>query len=148
VWEGWAWWGGGPWWNSGSYMFGLGPSNNNYINPTPAQEAAALPYLIPYLAPDVVDVAGDFNQDDVVNGDDVILWNMSLGRLGLELAADGDNDGDVDGSDFLAWQRNLGASTPAATSAQVPEPNSLGVLAAVMLGTARLKALRTRARRS
>jgi len=145
VWEGWAWWGGGPWWNSGSYMFGLGPSNNNYINPTPAQEAAALPYLIPYMAPDIVDVAGDFNKDDVANSDDLLLWNMSLGRSGLDLAADGDNDGDVDGADFLAWQQHIGAAV--VPPGVVPEPNSLATLAAGMLGLAPLFAVRNRRRR-
>ncbi len=140
VWEGWAWWGGGPWWNSGSYMFGLGPSNNNYVNPTPAQEAAALPYLVPFLAPDVVDVPGDFNLDDVVDGDDLLLWSMSAGRSGLDLAADGDNDGDVDGNDFLVWQRNLGMTTAvAATTGQVPEPASGAILAALGVSFAALR---------
>ncbi len=130
VWEGWAWWGGGPWWNSGSYMFGLGPSNNNYVNPSPAQEAAALPYLIPYMAPDVVDVAGDFNRDDVVDGNDLLLWNMSVGRSGLDLAADGDDDGDVDGDDFLLWQQTLGVTTPAPVAGAVPEPAAATLAAA------------------
>jgi endoglucanase len=134
VWEGWAWWGGGPWWNSGSYMFGLGPSNNNYVNPTAEQEAAALPYLLPYMAPEFVAPAGDFNQDDVVDDRDLILWRMSLGRSGLDLAADGDDDGDVDGNDFLVWQQTLGATTlgPVAPTASVPEPGAV-VLAAMAL---------------
>lgn len=129
VWEGWAWWGGGPWWNSGSYMFGLGPSNGNYVNPTPAQEAAALPYLIPYMAPHLVSPAGDFNQDDVVDGNDLLLWEMSLGRSGLDLAADGDNDGDVDGNDLLVWQQTLGMTTTIAPAAGVPEPSAFLLLA-------------------
>jgi endoglucanase len=131
VWEGWAWWGGGPWWNSGSYMFGLGPSNNNYVNPTAAQEAAALPYLIPYMAPELVSPGGDFNQDDVVDGDDLLLWNMSLGRTGLDLAADGDDDGDVDGNDFLVWQNTLGMTTTLVPpTGAVPEPAGLALMAA------------------
>jgi aryl-phospho-beta-D-glucosidase BglC (GH1 family) len=136
VWEGWAWWGGGPWWNSGSYMFGLGPSNNNYVNPTVAQEAAALPYLVPYMAPDFVAPAGDFNQDDVVDGDDLLLWNMSLGRMGLDLAADGDNDGDVDGNDFLVWQNTLGMTTTVVPPAgAVPESAALSLMAAAVAAT-------------
>lgn len=137
VWEGWAWWGGGPWWNSGSYMFGLGPSNNNYVNPTVAQEAAALPYLLPYMAPAVVDVAGDFNRDDRVDGDDLLLWNMSVGRTGLDLAADGDDDGDVDGNDYLVWQQTFGMTTPSPPIVGVPEPAAatLAAAAAIMLGS-------------
>jgi endoglucanase len=144
VWEGWAWWGGGPWWNSGSYMFGLGPSNNNYVNPTPAQEAAAMPYLLPFMADPVADVAGDFNLDDVVDEDDLLLWNMSVGRSGLDLAADGDNDGDVDGGDFLLWQRTLGMTTPAVGAQRgVPEPGAM-----TLAGLAALSALGSSARRS
>jgi endoglucanase len=136
VWEGWAWWGGGPWWNSGSYMFGLGPSNNDYTDPAPSVEAAALPYLIPFMAPDVMDVAGDFNRDDLVNGDDLLLWNMSVGRAGLDLAADADNDGAVTGHDFLAWQQTLGMTTPAAAqaaAAQIPEPPAAKLVAALVV---------------
>ena len=145
VWEGWAWWGGGPWWNSGSYMFGLGPSNNNYINPTPAQEAAALPHLIPYLASEVAEVAGDFNQDDVVTADDLLLWRLSVGRSGLDLAADGDNDGDVDGGDLLLWQQTLGMTTPVA-AAQVPEPASAVLLSAAATLTVIVARWRSRER--
>ncbi len=142
VWEGWAWWGGGPWWNSGSYMFGLGPSDNNYVNPALDKEAAALPYLIPYMAPDVVDVAGDFNRDDVVDANDLILWNMSVGRSGLDLAADGDDDGDVDGNDFLLWQQTLGLTTVEPSAGAVPEPAS----STLAVGSAALLAFKSRRR--
>jgi endoglucanase len=136
VWEGWAWWGGGPWWNSGSYMFGLGPSNNDYTDPAPSVEAAALPYLIPYLAGEVMNLPGDFNRDDVVNGDDLLLWNMSLSRAGLDLAADADNDGAVTGHDLLAWQQTLGMTTPGeppAAAAQTPEPPAAKLVAALVV---------------
>jgi endoglucanase len=141
VWEGWAWWGGGPWWNSGSYMFGLGPSTNNYVNPTPAQEAAALPYLIPYLADAVPQVPGDFNLDDIVNADDLLLWNMSFGRSGLDLAADADDDGDVDGNDFLAWQQNLGMTTSAwvVAARSVPEPTAATLAAVVAVSASAMR---------
>lgn len=138
VWEGWAWWAAGPWW--GSYMFSLEPTTLN--NPTPAQEKAAMTYLVPYFAGDVPTVAGDFNLDDVVDDRDLLLWNMSNGRSGLDLAADGDDDGDVDGNDFLAWQQTLGMTTPAAAlSRAVPEP------ASGTLGLAAVSLLRVLARR-
>jgi hypothetical protein len=88
-------------------------------------------YLIPHLATDAPTLAGDFNLDDVVNDDDLLLWNMSNGRTGLDLAADGDNDGDVDGEDFLVWQRTLGATSVAPAAGSVPEP-STGALAAIL----------------
>jgi hypothetical protein len=133
VWEGWAWWGGGPWWDSGDYMFGLGPDNRNYVNPV--GESPALPYLAPYMTPEFTASAGDFNQDDVVDEDDLLLWHMSYGRSGLDLAADGDDDGDVDGNDFLVWQQTLGMMTVTPEARGVPEPGS-GMLMLAAAGSA------------
>jgi endoglucanase len=126
VWEGWAWWAAGPWW--GNYMFTLEPTN---IGQPSQADRPAMQYLIPHLATDAPTLAGDFNLDDVVNDDDLLLWNMSNGRTGLDLAADGDNDGDVDGEDFLVWQRTLGATSVAPAAGSVPEP-STGALAAIL----------------
>ena len=131
VWEGWAWWGGGPWW--GNYMFRLDPTA--LPNPTPAQEQPAMAYLVPYVAGNPVELPGDFNLDDVVNGDDLLLFNMSNGRSGLDLAADADDDGSIDGADILAWQQTLGQTTPAIpVGGAVPEPSAaLLMLAALPL---------------
>jgi endoglucanase len=126
VWEGWAWWAGGPWW--GGYMFSLEPSTLN--NPTPAQEKAAMPYLVPHLAMNLPEAPGDFNQDDVVDNDDLILWQMSVGRSGLDLAADADENGFVDGADFLLWQANLGGTLEGPLAHAVPEPSALVLLTA------------------
>ena len=119
VWEGWAWWAAGPWW--GNYMFSLEPTTLN--NPTPAQEKPAMSYLVPHFASAVPETLGDFNLDDVVDDDDLILWTMSVGRSGLDLAADADGNGVVDGADFLAWQGNYGATLEGAAQG-VPEPSA------------------------
>jgi hypothetical protein len=73
-----------------------------------------------------------------VNGDDLLLWNMSLSRTGLDLAADADDDGVISGNDFLAWQQTLGMTMPEASGAahHVPEP-SAALLAAIAMGIAR-----------
>jgi endoglucanase len=133
VWEGWAWWAAGPYW--GNYMFTLEPTNLG--QPTQA-DRAAMQYLQPRFATNVPEVAGDFNQDDMVDGDDLILWTMSNGRSGLDLAADGDNDGDVDGNDLLVWQQTLGMTATVAPPAQgVPEPGAAALLAIGLLGVNR-----------
>ena len=46
--------------------------------------------------------AADFDFDGDVDGDDLALWESSLG---VDDLADADGDGDSDGIDFLIWQR-------------------------------------------
>ncbi|QEG36450.1 PEP-CTERM sorting domain-containing protein [Bythopirellula goksoeyrii] len=77
------------------------------------------------------------------NGKDVVL--IGLGSESVGLAGDFDMDGDVDGNDFLVWQRNtaVGSLTdwqdnygmPPLTAAigSVPEPGSLLLLSAAAL---------------
>ncbi len=89
----------------------------------------------------VISAAGDpadFNNDGVVDGDDLDEWSQNFGATSQpnNSTGDADGDGDVDGGDFLAWQRELGDATNAAVaSASVPEPASwlLGLVASVLL---------------
>jgi hypothetical protein len=80
----------------------------------------------------------DFNNDGVVDGDDLDAWSQGFGATGQpnNSTGDADGDGDVDGGDFLAWQRELGSGANAAVaSTSVPEPESwlLGLVASVLL---------------
>jgi hypothetical protein len=75
-------------------------------------------------------IPGDFNNDDVVDGDDLTEWRNSFGGAG----ADADGDGDSDGADFLAWQQNLGTGAVAAAVVAIPEPSSLLLLIVASLG--------------
>ena len=65
-------------------------------------------------------LAGDFDEDGDVDGDDLGEWKNDFGPTN---GSDADGDGDSDGGDFLTWQRNL---TPAAVvaSGAVPEPSA------------------------
>jgi hypothetical protein len=80
--------------------------------------------------------AADFNEDFVVNKDDLVNWRMGFGTTGNASHQNGDADGDhdVDGADFLTWQRqlSLGEAVELVTSA-VPEPDAslLNILAAL-----------------
>jgi hypothetical protein len=80
----------------------------------------------------------DFNNDGVVDGDDLDEWSQGFGATGQpnNSTGDADGDGDVDGGDFLVWQRELGNEANAAVaSTSVPEPASwlLGLVASVLL---------------
>ena len=74
-------------------------------------------------------IAGDFDSDGDVDGDDFLLWQRNFpvldGTAGSS-SGDANGDGNVDGDDFLVWQRNF--PYPTAISS-VPEPNSLALLA-------------------
>lgn len=71
-----------------------------------------------------VAVAGDFNGDGMVDGNDLtdpaLGWNARYGT-------------DLDGSDFLVWQRNYGTGVLLASATAVPEPSALILLVATSL---------------
>ncbi|MBA3484161.1 MAG: PEP-CTERM sorting domain-containing protein [Pirellulales bacterium] len=77
-------------------------------------------------------IAGDFDGDGTVDGDDLAQWRGDFGGPG----SDADGDGDSDGNDFLIWQRNLGQSSATPSAAAVPEPGALALLAVGALGLA------------
>ncbi|MCC6494058.1 MAG: hypothetical protein IT424_13675 [Pirellulales bacterium] len=72
-------------------------------------------------------LAGDFDGDGSVDGDDLTLWNGGFGTLTGAMPVDGDadDDGDVDGGDFLTWQSQFGVAGAVGAIGAVPEPNSL-----------------------
>jgi MYXO-CTERM domain-containing protein len=85
-------------------------------------------------------MGADFNGDNIVNAQDMAIWqaNYGLGSNPPPAAtqADGDANGDgvVDGTDFLLIQQQYGGPPIAAPAvATVPEPSSL-LLAAAVLG--------------
>lgn len=122
---------------SGSFIVNYGqssPFNPNQIVLS-AFEAAFLP--------------GDYDQDGIVGGADLTVWqeNYSVSS-GPGLAADGNDDGLVNGADFLVWQRHFGHSiTPDASvlnAASIPEPTgfTLVVTALGLLGMCKRLLLR------
>lgn len=70
----------------------------------------------------VREVAGDYDKDGDVDGDDLGVWETDFGST-QNLAADGNDDGFVGGLDFLLWQRNV--VTPAALQSISTEPLTL-----------------------
>ena len=75
--------------------------------------------------------AGDFDRDDLVDGEDLVLWQNKFGSAG----ADADGDGDSDGADFLIWQQQFSEGMGSSAASQtVPEPATitlaLGLLSA------------------
>jgi hypothetical protein len=88
-------------------------------------------------------LAGDFDADGAVDGDDFLVWQQSAGSI-AELAADGSLNGVVDGADLEIWRTQFGQrvlyplSAPIAR-AVIPEPFSavgLMIAAAFLLSHA------------
>ena len=78
-------------------------SDDNYDSVAPQL------FSVTILDDDLVPIAGDFNLDRSVNGDDLSLWRTGYG-LQVAGVTEGDANGDnrVTGSDFMAWIRNFG----------------------------------------
>ncbi|QEG36363.1 hypothetical protein [Bythopirellula goksoeyrii] len=73
-------------------------------------------------------LTGDYDQDAVVDGDDLTKWSDSYGTTTPPgSGADGNGNGFVDGADFLVWQRNFGAMLPPPIT--VEQPDSLSASA-------------------
>ena len=90
---------------------------------------------------DILSVAAenaDFNDDDVVDGSDFLIWQRGFGTNGSATLGDGDanGDGNVDAGDLGAWAAQYGApGAVSAVASAVPEPATalLGLLAAAGL---------------
>lgn len=76
-------------------------------------------------------IAGDFNNDGVVNAADLSVWKSNFAA------------GTMTGADFLEWQRNYGATSATAALAAVPEPTTalIGVMSAMGLAAIRRRTL-------
>jgi T5SS/PEP-CTERM-associated repeat protein len=88
--------------------------------------------ILSYVADIVSTLAADFDGNGVVDGGDLAVIQMNIGK-DPATKADGDANGDgrVDGADFILWQQQLGSmaavpvSAPAAGA--VPEPAGLAM---------------------
>jgi hypothetical protein len=77
----------------------------------------------------------DFDEDGLVDADDLLSWNANFGvQASAEKSqGDADFDGDVDGADFLVWQRQVGTVPTLAAASSVPEPAAI-IIALVAVG--------------
>ena len=78
----------------------------------------------------------DFNNDNIVNGADFLIWQRGFGSGNSNLTGDADGNGVVDAADLAAWKAAFGSAPAAPALAAVPEPASLGMLALAVAGIA------------
>jgi hypothetical protein len=92
----------------------------------------------PQACPNCFGLAGDYNQDGLVNQVDYESWRAAFGSASA--AVDGNVDGVVDAADYVVWRRAVDSTTfngSIATSLIViPEPHSFWLaLSGVILST-------------
>jgi hypothetical protein len=84
-----------------------------------------------------VRLAGDYNQDNIVDAADYVVWRDASGQPGAGLAADGNGDGLINQADYDVWRANFGqiagvgaasraAQTSASAASQPFSPPQLG----------------------
>lgn len=72
-------------------------------------------------------IAGDFNNDGVVNNADLAVWKSGFAA------------GTMTGADYLTWQKNFGATSATASIAAVPEPASACIAVMALFALSRLR---------
>jgi hypothetical protein len=94
----------------------------------------------------VLTPSADFNGDEIVDGQDLLVWQRGLGLSAQTGIANGDanRDGTVDADDLLVWKNQFGTNPAALASAgNVPEPASATFVA---IALASLRTLRRKRR--
>lgn len=84
-------------------------------------------YALAWWASPVVAIfdPGDYNGDQVVNGEDYEVWSEQFGQSAAPGAgADGNRDGAVNAADYVVWRKSFDAAGSGGL-AQVPEPSGL-----------------------
>ncbi|MBA3480842.1 MAG: hypothetical protein H0T51_03410 [Pirellulales bacterium] len=78
-------------------------------------------------------LSGDYDQDEDVDGADILVWQRTLGS-NSQLAADGNSNGVIDGGDLAVWRDRFGDVSSATSSHAVLEPVSLVIAIAGAAG--------------
>lgn len=82
-------------------------------------------------------LAGDYNEDHVVDAADYTVWRNSFG-MAIALPNEDASPNTVDEADYNVWKsrygETTGSGTGAAATASVPEPTTLPILCAAVLG--------------
>ena len=74
--------------------------------------------------PSITTVAGDFNEDGLVDLADYAVWRNHLG-LTSALANAPASPGVVDAADYLTWKANVGLAPTIAFAQPIPEPSAM-----------------------
>jgi hypothetical protein len=99
---------------SGIYQLRMTPTDGRGNAGDPLETTAFVLIGVPALT-------GDYDENGVVDGDDLTEWSNAYGTsVPTGTGADGNGSGFVDGGDFLIWQLNLGSTLPPLAASEAP----------------------------
>ena len=70
-------------------------------------------------------VDADFNNDNVINGADFLIWQRGFGTGATNATGDADGNGAVNAADLAIWKSSFGIPPAVAAIGAVPEPAAL-----------------------
>lgn len=78
----------------------------------------------------------DFNNDNIVDGADFLIWQRNLGTAGGLPQGDADGNGQINAADLTIWKAHFGLTSVTGAAAAVPEPQSWLLLGVAMMWSA------------
>jgi serralysin len=106
----------------------LATAGTYFVRVAGASDATQLYELDLVMGQPLTGVAGDFNSDGMVNGNDFFEWQRHFGHTGSGLPADANQDGIVDEIDMGIWRIGYGQSQRLTAAVGVPEPSGVVIL--------------------
>jgi hypothetical protein len=74
-------------------------------------------------------LAGDYDEDNDVDGNDFLVWQRTLGNTVTQgSGADGNNSGTIDAGDLTVWRSGFGMTAATASAGAVPEPAATSIV--------------------
>jgi hypothetical protein len=129
-----------PWYFAGQYIDVTGLPDGQYwleaeIDPGDLIEESnntnnITRVLVDLVVPEPTIKPGDYNNDDVVDSADFVVWQKMLGQsVPRGTSADGDGNGKVEPVDYNVWRQKFAEVAPGSGGATVaPEPNAVATL--------------------
>jgi hypothetical protein len=89
--------------------------------------------LVNLVVPEPQILPGDYNDDDVVNAVDYVVWRKTLGQnISVGTGADGNADGTINPADYDVWRKNFGITRAGAGSSDTAAPEPTGIVLTVI----------------